>query len=648
MRVTSAAVSTELQKKLVAIRLLATFLGGTLILNAYLAQIVLRISPQVAALSAFVGAVLLGAPIISKSVKSLLHGKIHMEELVSIAIIGCFALEDYKTAGAVAFIMLGAELIQSRTALGARAAIEGLIRLTPTRARRKNKDGSLEEIPAHSLSIGNTIVILPGDTVPADGTIVNGMATINEASITGESVPAEKKSGDTVFAGTVNHTGKIEVNVTRAGEDTTLGKVKKLIIEAEHTKMPIMSIIDQYVTWYVPLILMIAGIILYFTRDMNRAITALVVTCPCALILATPTAIVAALSCAARLGILIKNVRHLEVASHLNALVFDKTGTLTTGELSVTKLTPVEESEDAALDLLTTAASVAQNSNHPVSKAVVTMAKNASVPLKNVEDVQEKAGMGISAKIGTQTVLLGKREWLIENRISIKNDSKDMEGLSVLYVAVDKTYTGWIGLEDKTRSEAKHATEELHQIGIKKIIMLTGDRESVAQKVAAELGCQEYRAHCLPEEKLDVVNELKQHGYSVGVVGDGINDAPALAAGNIGIAMGAAGSDIAIHSASISLMNNDLLRLPFIVKISRKTRAVIYQNLAFGAFFIVAGLLASGMGYLNPILAALLHNIGSFVVIFNSARLVRFGEDLVPYETTNQAQTEAMTENVTT
>ncbi|MDX9702331.1 MAG: cation-translocating P-type ATPase [Candidatus Auribacterota bacterium] len=648
MRVTSAAISTELQQKLVAVRLLATFLGGTLILNAYLAQTVLRISPQVASLSAFIGAILLGTPIIAKSVRSLLKGTIHMEELVSIAIIGCFALEDYKTAGAVAFIMLGAELIQSRTALGARAAIEGLIRLTPTRARKKIEDGSIEEIPAHSLTLDDTIVILPGDTVPADGTILNGMATINEASITGESMPAEKKTGDTVFAGTVNHTGKIEVKVTRAGEDTTLGKVKKLIIEAEHTKMPIMSIIDQYVTWYVPLILMIAGIILYFTRDMSRAITALVVTCPCALILATPTAIVAALSCAARLGILIKNVRHLEIASHLNALVFDKTGTLTTGELSVTKLSPVTASEDAAFDLLTAAASVAQNSRHPVSKAVVNMAKEASVPLYTADDVQEKAGMGISATINGKTILLGKREWLIENNISIKGDSKDMEGLSVLYVALNKTYAGWIGLEDKTRAEAKQATEELHRAGVKKIIMLTGDRESVAQKVATELGCQEYRAHCLPEEKLEVVNELKQLGYSVGVVGDGINDAPALAAGNIGIAMGAAGSDIAIHSASISLMNNDLLRLPFIIKISRKTRAVIYQNLAFGALFILTGLLASGFGYLNPILAALLHNIGSFVVIFNSARLVRFGEDLVPFESTNTEQTEAMTEYVTT
>lgn len=647
MRVTPASVATELQQKLVALRLLATFLGGTLILNAYLAETVLRISPDVAGLSAFTGALLLGVPIIAKSARSLLKGTIHMEELVAIAIIGCFALEDYKTAGAVAFIMLGAELIQSRTALGARAAIEGLIRLTPTRARKLMPDGSLEEIPAHTLTVGDSIVILPGDTIPADGTIQHGMATINEASITGESVPAEKRAGDTVFAGTMNHTGKIEIEVTRAGEDTTLGKVKKLILEAEHTRMPIMSIIDRYVTWYVPLILMISGIILYFTRDMNRAITALVVTCPCALILATPTAIVAALSCAARLGILVKNVRHLEIASHLNALVFDKTGTLTTGELSVTKLTPVTATEEAGFELLATAAAVAQYSNHPVSKAVVTMAREASIPLQKAENVTEKAGMGTAGTVDGATVLLGKPEWLLEHSVPIRKDSSDMEGLSVLHVAVNGTYAGWIGLEDKTRAEAKQATEQLHQAGVKKIIMLTGDRESVARKVAAELGCEEFKAQCLPEEKLDVVNELKQQGYSVGVVGDGINDAPALAAGNIGIAMGAAGSDIAIHSASISLMNNDLLRLPFIIKISRKTRAVIYQNLAFGILFIVAGLAASGLGYLNPIIAALLHNVGAFVVIFNSARLVRFGEDLVPYDISRQAQTEALADNVT-
>lgn len=630
MRTDSAQISVESQQKLVAARLMATFLGATLVANAYLGPALFGISVDTAGLSALCGAILLGAPVIFGSVKSLVYGRLHMQELVALAVIACFALEDYKTAGIVAFIMLCADLVQSRTALGARAAIEGLIRLTPTRARKISGSGGVVEVDALSLSAGDIIEILAGDNISADGIIEKGTATINEASITGESIPVEKRQGDPVFAGTINLDGRIEVQVTRAGEDTTLGKVKKLIMSAEQTKVPIMRIIDSYVTWYTPVILMVAGIILYFTRDMNRAVTALVVTCPAALILAAPTAVVAALSCCARLGILVKNVRNLEIASNLNALIFDKTGTLTTGELSVTKLNPVESTPDSAERLLAVAGAVAEHSTHPVSRAVAQMAKKAQVSVSKTEDIQEQAGLGVKGIVDGKEVILGKKEWLAANSVAVIEcrTQSQTDGLSIIYVAYDKKFIGWIGLEDNPRKEAKSATEQLYDIGIKKIIMLTGDRESVAKKVADNLGCREYKAQCLPQEKLDMVNDLKNKGYIVGVVGDGINDAPALAAGDIGIAMGAAGSDIAIHSASISLMNNDLLRLPFIVKISRKTRSVIYQNLAFGLIFIIAGLIAAGLGYLNPVMAAVLHNLGAFAVIFNSARIVRFGEEL--------------------
>ncbi|MEW6534607.1 MAG: cation-translocating P-type ATPase [Candidatus Auribacterota bacterium] len=623
-----------LQQKMIALRLLGTFLGGALVLNSFLAQYMFDMSDDTAGLSAFIGAVLLSIPILWSSLRSLFSGKLHMQELVALALLACFALQDYKTAGIVAFIMLGAELIQSRSALGARAAIEGLVRLTPTRARLVQSDGTTTEIEARSLSADSSIIVLPGEYIPADGVITAGNATINEASITGESMPVEKKGTDTVFAGTLNINGKITIKVTRAGDDTTLGKVKKLIMEAEQTKAPIMRIIDQYVSWYTPVIVMIAGIILYFTRDMSRAVTALVVTCPCALILATPTAMVAALSSAARLGILVKNVRHLELASRLNAIVFDKTGTLTTGELAVTKLSPLSKDANAGMDLLSLAGSLASNSMHPVSKAVSTMAKQARVPLHTVSDFAEEAGMGILGTVEKNRVIVGKIQWLKQHKITVKEpkDAPETAGLSLLHVAVNETYIGWIGLEDKTRGEAREAAIQLHSAGIKKIMMLTGDRESVAEKVAKELGCEEYRSQCLPEQKLQEVHALQDKGYIVAVVGDGINDAPALAAGDIGIAMGAAGSDIAIHSASISLMNNDLRRLPFIVALSKKTRTVIFQNMAFGIFFIAAGLTASGLGYLNPIIAAVLHNVGAFVVIFNSARLVRMGEHLNPHE----------------
>ncbi len=640
MRVESASASIDNQKRSVALRMGATLLGGTMLVNAYLSDYILRLPAEITDISAFAGALLLGVPIVWQSIFSLWKGKLHMQELVALAIIACFALQDYKTAGIVAFIMLGAELVQSRTALGARAAIEGLIRMTPTRARKIIKDGDVKEIDASTLTKGDIILVLAGDNIAADGIIKTGNATINEASITGESLPVEKQQGDTVFAGTLNLDGTIKIEVTRAGEDTTLGKVKKLILEAEDTKTPIMRIIDQYTSWYTPVIIMIAGLILYFTKDMSRTITALVVTCPCALILATPTAMVASLTCAARLGILVKNIAHLEVAANLSALVFDKTGTLTTGTLTVTQLKPLISDEESAQQLLEIAGTLAQYSHHPVSKAVFAMAKQAGVPIRKIDNIQEQAGFGLKGIFFDNNdkpieVILGNKELFKKNNISVKEDSSE-DGLSLLYVGYDKKYIGKIGLQDQTRPEAKKATDQLYDLGIKKIIMLTGDRETVARKVADQLGCKEYRAHCLPEEKLEVVHKLKNDGFSVGVVGDGINDAPALAAGDIGIAMGAAGSDIAINSASISLMNNDLLRLPFVVKISRKTRTIIFQNLIFGVIFIVIGLILSGFGYINPILAAILHNVGSFVVIFNSARLVRFGEELTPYIQTDK------------
>ncbi|TSA55150.1 MAG: cation-translocating P-type ATPase [Planctomycetaceae bacterium] len=456
------------------------------------------------------------------------------------------------------------------------------------------------------------------------------MSSVNEATITGESLPVDKVPGMQVFAGTANLTGALDIEVTKAGEDTTLGKVQSLIIQAEQTKIPIMRIIDKYVKWYVPTILMIAGIIWFLTEDINRSIAALVVSCPCALILATPTAMVAAISAAARLGVLIKNVSHLEIAGKMTAMVFDKTGTLTTGRLYVTKLTPVDGIE--AGELLSTAASAEQMSKHPAARALLTLSKEANIKLPVSEEFEEVPGKGVIAMVNSERVMIGRESFLEENKIDLANVEDpalhEEQGFSTLYVAKGGKCIGWIGLQDKTRPEAHQAVEELLAAGLKRITMLTGDRSEVANRVALELGCTDYKAHCFPQDKLEVVEQLKRAGHIVTVVGDGINDAPALAAGDLGIAMGAAGSDVAINSASIALMSDDLRRLPFLVKLSRKTRSVITQNLLFGVLFIILGVAAAAAAWLPPILAAVFHFGGSLVVIFNSARLVRFGEEL--------------------
>ena len=446
-------------------------LGVVCVLNAFIVDWLFEAGTTLASASAMIGALILIYPIVVTAVKDLRVGRLSINELVAIAVLAAFASGDYKTAGVVAFFMLTGELIESRTAEGARNSIESLIKLTPTKARRILKDGNEEEVPASQLAVGDVIRIRPGDNVAADGIILSGQGSFNQATITGESLPADKKTGDEVFAGTQNLTGVLEIKVSRAGTDTTLGRVRELIIAAEKTKLPIQKIVDQYMGFYTPLVLVIGALVWAFTHDLSRVIAVFVVSCPCAFILATPTAMVAALSAAARLGILIKNVADIETAAKINAFIFDKTGTLTTGQLAVSRLAPIGETKPAELLLL--AASAEKYSNHPTAKALAN-----------------------------------------------------------------------------------------------------------------------------------------------------------LAAGDISIAMGAAGSEVAIHSATIALMNNDLRRLPFLVKLSRSTRAVINQNFLFGVLFIIVGLTITSFGVIGPIVAALLHNVGSLIVIFNSARLVRKGEEL--------------------
>jgi len=629
--------------------------GVIFVVNAYLVEWLFEQGHAVAGASGFIGAVILGYPIVVTAVKDLRRGALGMNELVAIAVLaafasGAFGTGDYKIAGVVAFFMLLGEIIESRTAEGARASIESLIKLTPTKARRIKRAAEIssagppvatptassqgeEEVPASELAVGDVMRIRPGDNVAADGVILSGQGSFNQATITGESLPADKKPGDEVFAGTQNLTGMLEVKVTRAGTDTTLGRVRELILAAEKTKLPVMKIVDQYMGFYTPLVLVIGALVWAFTHDLNRVIAVLIVSCPCAFILATPTAMVAALSAAARLGILIKNVADIELAARINAFVFDKTGTITTGQLAVSRLAPLADIKPA--ELLRLAASAEKYSNHPTAKALAELAREAGVPLVEPKDFAETAGRGIKARVNGASVLVGRAQWLKDNGVDgnlLKSvDLDEAEGWSLIFVARDGKCIGWVGLQDRTRAEAKESLAELKEAGVRRIAMVSGDRQPVATRVAAEIGCEEARGECLPQNKVEFVRSIKSKGYRVAVVGDGVNDAPALAAGDMGIAMGAAGSEVAIHSATIALMNNDLKRLPFLVKLSRSTRAVINQNFLFGVLFIVGGLTLASFGYLHPIVAAVLHVTGSLIVVFNSARLVRKGEELEHY-----------------
>lgn len=603
------------------------FVGGFLIVNSYLLSWLFPDETFAANLSAAIGAVTLALPIVVTAIRDLIEGRVYMNELVALAILAAFASGDFRTAGIVAFFLLITIIIESHTASGAQRSIEELIRLTPRTAHKIGEDGETD-VSVKDLALNDIISVRPGENFPVDGVIVRGESAVNQASITGESMPEDKNAGDEVYAGTLNISGSLEVRVTRLGKDTTLGKVEQMIRSAERNKTPFVRIIDRYAGYYTPTILMLAIITWWLPGgSMDRVISLLVISCPCAVVLATPTTIVAAVAAAARLGVLIKNINHLELAGKIRTVVFDKTGTLTEGELSVARLNPVAEGVEPA-ELLLTAISLEAHSNHPTAQALQRLAAEVGIPAKPVSGFQEVPGKGVIAMLDGRRVLVGRAAWLESVGVSLPAlDSKETETMSVVYVAVDEKVTGWIGFKDRIRSEAAAAINELKSIGVTRCAMVTGDRGSVAVSIASQLSIDDIRSDCLPETKVAYVEEVKKTS-TVAVVGDGVNDAPALAAGDLGIAMGAIGSDIAINSASIALMTNDLRRVPFLIVLSRKTSAIMYQNLAFGLSFVLCGIILSVFGRMDPIAAAALHTVSTLIVIFNSARLVRTGEDL--------------------
>lgn len=568
-------------------------------------------------------------------------GGSHMEELVALAIIAAFAAGIYFECAVVAFFMLIASLIEHRTAAGALKTIESLIRITPTKAVLLTAEGE-REVQAKDLKPGDVVLVLPGDNIPGDGVVKNGNSTVDQANITGESMPVEKAPGDEAFAGTINETGRLEIEITRAGEDSTLGKVQSLILQAASSKTAVVRELSKYASYYTPVVIILAFIIFVFTKDLKNSISLLLIACPCALILCGPTAIVAALSASARLGVLVKSVSDLEVVRRCTAIVFDKTGTLTTGDLSVTRMKPVEGVEGA--ELLRWCYSAEVNSRHPVARAVVDVAERAKLEPVKTDGFEEVSGRGVKAQLTDGgVVLVGREAFLADHGVDMSAlDTSETEGLSLLFVAHNGKAAGWLGLADQPRKGAPGALAELDELGVKRRVMITGDRWSPARRVAEALGITDFTAEALPGDKLELVETLKAEGHTVAVVGDGVNDGPALAAGDVSIAMGAAGSDVAINSASIALMNNNLNRIPFLVALSGKTVTVIRQNLIGTLIYILLMVALLLAGYMEPWIAAIGHGISSIVVIFNSARLVREGEDIhepeVAVETSRRAR----------
>jgi Cd2+/Zn2+-exporting ATPase len=583
--------------------------------------------PEVAGLWSMAGAILGAIPVLLETLegvrsKAAENSEFYINQFISLAILACFVTGQYATAGIVAIILMVGHVFEDRSMLGVNEAINSLLNLSRGKARRLRPDGGEEEVDSETLHAGDKIRLRPGDIIPADGKVLAGSSTINQANITGESLPIEATVDTPVFAGTTNLTGLLEVLVLQAGDDTVLGRVKKIVEEAQSTRAPIVRLTEQYAQYYLPLILLLAGFVLFFTHDIMRSIAVIIASIPCSFILAGPTAMVAALATASRLGILVKSVLFFEAAADIDTVVFDKTGTLTTGCLRVVEVTPHPPGDRNRL--LALAAALESGSTHPMAQAVVQAAKAAGVAVMQAEQIAEDHGLGMSGRVGDQHVMIGRANWLQGKGVVLGGTADTFPQYSAIHVAGPEGHLGTIYLSDTTRPEARPTLEELRRLGLERQVMLTGDRLGVARAVAEDIGFTEYRADCLPEQKREAVEQLKRDGNHVLVVGDGVNDAPALAAGNLSMAMGALGSDVAIQTADIALMSNDLARVAQFLQLSRKTIHIINQNIFCAILFSVLGIVAASEGFISPMIASFVHEIGAFFVIFNSARLLKF------------------------
>ena len=608
-------------KKVHHIFYLLSLSGIFLYINAFIIDFIYN-SSYYGDFLALIAAILLCFPLIYNAILDSNYGQTDMNELAAIGVLASLSIGHYYTACAISSFMIVSIYIEYRSSMGTQLSIESLMNYMPSHAI-KLIDNKEEKVHVNDLQIGDIVRVKPGDRIPADGIVIYGTSDVNQSSITGESQLIPKDKGKNVYGGTINISGLLDIQIHNIGDKTTIGKVKQLIVQAQKSKTPVEKLISKYAKWYTPFILILAGMVLFFTRDIQRSISMLVVACPCAILLSSPTAIVAALGAASRTGLFIKNTTDLEIAKNVSAVVFDKTGTITTGTFSVSDV--ILETDTSKENLIKIACSLANHSNHPVSRSILKLLTD-KYTFTDVTKFQEVPGKGVQGIIQNKLVRMGRQNWLIDQGVQIPDKIQIPEDITDIHISQNKNWIGCIGLKDSIRPDAAHITNQLQMMGIKEIILLTGDRKIIAQKIAEILCSTNVIAEAFPNEKVEAVKKLQQNGHIVAVIGDGVNDAPALAAANVSIAMSTLASDVAIESASIALMNDKLNRIPFLFQLSSQTIRIIRQNLLISIACIIIFLGLSAAGYIHPILAAILHCANAICVILNSARLVRFGE----------------------
>jgi Cd2+/Zn2+-exporting ATPase/Cu+-exporting ATPase len=574
---------------------------------------------EIAALIVAGGALLAAIPVLAAGVRGFLARDPNstVEQLVGLALLAAMAVGRFETAILIPLLMQLGHLLEERSILGARAAIEGLRTLRATHASRVSTAGE-ERVPVERLAVGDRVVVRPGESVPADGRVLRGMSAVDQSSMTGESMADEVAAGSRVFAGTLNLSGVLEVEVTAVAEATALGRIVELLRQAEQSKPPLVTLIERHAGYYLPGVLLVAAAVLALSQDLTRAIAILVVSCPCALVLASPSAMTAAMAVAVRLGVLIKSTRFLEALAGIDTVILDKTGTVTTGHLEVVEVRAFGDVPPETV--LAEAARCAGGSRHPVSRAIAAASGLATLAAE--DSIEEVPGRGVVARRNGESVRLGSAPWLREHGVEVPGEPDHLG--PVVWLARGARLQGLILLADRPRPGSREALASMRALGVERVVLMTGDREEPAAEVARLMGMDACYARCLPEHKLDVVERERADAHRVMVVGDGVNDALALDRADVGVAMGAMGSDVAVNSADVALMGNDLGRLPLVMRLAGRTRATITQNVLFAAASsLVIGTLA-GLGVIGPVMGALVQNVGTFVVIVNSGRLLRF------------------------
>ena len=577
---------------------------------------------------AWITIVISGIPLLYLAIWRMIHNpgisKISSALLICIAMFAAIAIGDLFAAGEVVFIMAIGALLEEATTNRAKKGLKKLISLAPTKGRRL-MDGKEEMIPAEEIRQGDILRILPGETIPVDGTIINGETSVDQSIMTGESLPVDKGVGEEVFCGTINRFGSIDISATKVGENSSLQKLIRMVQDAENKQAPMQRIADRVASWLVPVALLIAILAYVFTGNIVTAVTVLVVFCPCALVLATPTAIMAAIGQATKHGVIIKSGEALEKMGKVDTIAFDKTGTLTYGRLDVSDMISFDETISET-DLLSLAASAEAKSEHPLGKAIVAYAKAKEVPLAESTAFKMTTGKGIFAEVDTRSLLCGNEKFLTENGVSVDNKVQSAlerlrtQGKASILVAEGQKCIGVIALSDVLRPEAKDMVSRLSDMHTR-TVLLTGDHQKMADYFARQVGISEVRAELLPEEKVRSIEKLQAENHKVCMIGDGVNDAPALKTADVSVAMGSMGSDIAVDAAEVALMSDDISKIPYLKRLSNATVKTIKASITLSMCINFVAIVLSLMEVLTPTTGALVHNAGSCFVVLIAALL---------------------------